>query len=182
MDPGLNLLVREAGKHMDRFSRIPGWSVALEGLIRTEALGTTVLEHQTRLLAHLVGRTTESERRQRREPDSRREKRAGSPTGTRDPVAFWHELIGQVIERPAPRAAVVHQLRAIAAWTAAGRPAAIAAPTVVVHGELDELMPVGNGMRLARLVPGARYVELPGVGHLVPLEAPDPLADVIEEQ
>jgi pimeloyl-ACP methyl ester carboxylesterase len=66
----MNLLVREAGKHMDRFSRIPGWSVALEG----------------------------------------------------------------------------------------------------------------NGMRLARLVPGARYVELPGVGHLVPLEAPDPLADVIEEQ
>jgi len=47
---------------------------------------------------------------------------------------------------------------------------------------LDELMPVGNGMRLTRLVPGGRYVELPGVGHLVPLEAPDALADVIEEQ
>jgi pimeloyl-ACP methyl ester carboxylesterase len=35
-------------------------------------------------------------------------------------------------------------------------------------------------MRLARLLPDARYVELPGVGHLVPLEAPDRLAEAIE--
>jgi 3-oxoadipate enol-lactonase len=34
-------------------------------------------------------------------------------------------------------------------------------------------------MRLARLIPGARYIELPGVGHLVPLEAPDTLTDAI---
>ncbi|MDQ1487789.1 MAG: hypothetical protein QOJ23_303 [Actinomycetota bacterium] len=346
MTAATNLLVREAGKHMDRFSRVPGYSVALEALIRTEALTTTVLEHQHRLLAHLVGRTTEAERRQRRERDARRERRSAATgsreTDGRDPVAFWHEggtgpvllllngwtasglvwpaewvarlerrfrvvridnrgtgwsrtapapftigdlaedaaevlraiggapatvvghsmggliaqemalrspdlvtglvlvatrppaphhipapppvlerelgrllgvpprgqpldryfrtlwepqcapgfadrhperlaeLIAQVLQRPAPRAAVVHQLRAIAAWTATGPLASITAPTVVVHGELDELMPVGNGMRLARFLPDARYVELPGVGHLVPLEAPGRLADAIE--
>ena len=37
-------------------------------------------------------------------------------------------------------------------------------------------MPVRNGMRIAQLIPGARYVELPGVGHLVPYEAPAAVA------
>ena len=44
-------------------------------------------------------------------------------------------------------------------------------PTTVVHGSRDPLIPVGNGMRLSRLIPGAEYVELAGVGHLVPHEA-----------
>ena len=39
----------------------------------------------------------------------------------------------------------------------------------------------GNGMRLARLIPGARHIALPGVGHSVPLEAAEPLAAIIEE-
>ena len=41
-------------------------------------------------------------------------------------------------------------------------------------------MPVGNGILLARHIPGAHYVELADVGHLVPIEAPDALAEVIE--
>ena len=55
-------------------------------------------------------------------------------------------------------------------------------PTTVVHGSEDPLIPVRNGMRIAQLVPGARYVELPGVGHLVAYEAPDAspiVADVL---
>ncbi|MCZ7528469.1 MAG: hypothetical protein M5U14_20120 [Acidimicrobiia bacterium] len=42
-------------------------------------------------------------------------------------------------------------------------------------------MPVRNGMRIAQLVPHARYRELPGVGHLVPLEAGHRLAELVEE-
>ena len=49
-----------------------------------------------------------------------------------------------------------------------------------------------NGVRLrelrfndfdavARLIPGARYTELPGVGHLVPWEAPDATLRVLTE-
>ncbi len=52
-------------------------------------------------------------------------------------------------------------------------------PTTVVHGTEDPLVPVANGMRLARLVPGARYVELEGVGHLVPYEASERVAAII---
>ena len=93
--------------------------------------------------------------------------------------ALFEELAGQILERVAPRAAVINQLRAIAAWSGAGRLERIVAETTVVHGVSDELIPVGNGMRLARLITGARYVELAGVGHLVPLEAPDVLTDAI---
>jgi len=93
---------------------------------------------------------------------------------------LFDELVAQIVARPTPRAAVINQLRAIAAWSGSSRLATIKAPTVVVHGALDELMPVGNGMRLARLIPASRYIELPAVGHLVPIEAPDVLAEVIE--
>ena len=94
--------------------------------------------------------------------------------------ALFEELAGQILERVTPRAAVINQLRAIAAWSGAGRLARIAAETTVVHGVSDELVPVGNGMRLARLISGARYVELPGVGHLIPLEAPDAHIEAID--
>lgn len=83
------------------------------------------------------------------------------------------ELIQSIRQRPTPRAGVLNQMRAIAAWSGDRRLARINAPTVVVHGTDDPLIPVGNGMRLAQLIAGAAYIELPGVGHLVPYEAPD---------
>lgn len=89
------------------------------------------------------------------------------------------EMVRSIVARPTPRAAVLDQARAIAAWHGAGRLRRLDVPTTVVHGEDDPLIPVRNGMRLAQLIPGARYVELPGVGHLVPYEAPTQTADVI---
>lgn len=84
------------------------------------------------------------------------------------------EMVSAVVARPTPRAAVLDQARAIAAWCGAGRLRRLSSvPTTVVHGESDPLIPVRNGMRLAQLIPGARYLELEGVGHLVPYEAPD---------
>jgi 3-oxoadipate enol-lactonase len=98
----------------------------------------------------------------------------------RNPELF-EELAGQILERVTPRRAVLNQLRAIAAWSGAGRLARITAPTTVVHGVADELIPVGNGMRLARMIGSTRYVELGDVGHLIPLEAPEVLTDLILE-
>jgi pimeloyl-ACP methyl ester carboxylesterase len=91
------------------------------------------------------------------------------------------ELVDQILERPTPRVTTSRQMTAIAAWHGPRRLASISCPTTVVHGDVDPLMPVGNGMRLARMIPGARYVELAGVGHLPPLEAGDAVADVIEQ-
>lgn len=89
------------------------------------------------------------------------------------------ELVADVRRRPTPRAGVFDQMRAIAAWSGAHRLARITAPTVVLHGADDPLIPVGNGMRLAQLIPGARYVELPAVGHHVSYEAPAAVVDAI---
>jgi 3-oxoadipate enol-lactonase len=340
-------LVRQLARHMDVVTHWPGYPMAVRALIETEAVIGSLVEGQARLLARVMGTTTEAEQRERRELEARRLLRqngggASRPDAGREPVVFWHEagvgppllllngwtasgliwprdwrcrlerrfrvvrvdnrgtgwsrtapapftiadmardaadvlatlgldratvagfsmggmvaqelairrpdlverlvlvatrppapahvspapdvlerqlgnllespdpaepleefyrrrwlphcsaeflarrpecfeeLLSQIIERPPPRRAVVNQVRAIAAWSGAHRLRGLRMPTTIAHGDADQLMPVGNGRRLSRLIAGARYVELPGVGHLVPLECPDILAEVIE--
>ncbi|WP_026424869.1 alpha/beta fold hydrolase [Actinokineospora inagensis] len=50
--------------------------------------------------------------------------------------------------------------------------------TLVVHGELDGLMPVALGRELADLTGGTLTV-LPGVGHLPPVEAPEAFVEAV---
>lgn len=106
----------------------------------------------------------------------------GSITGPgftdRNP-AMVAELISSIVARPTPRAAVFDQARAIAAWSGASRLKRLVVPSTVVHGVADPLIPVRNGIRLAQLIPDADYVELPGVGHLVPHEAPAAVEAVV---
>lgn len=90
------------------------------------------------------------------------------------------ELVDQLVTRPTPRSAAMTQARAAAAWCGAHRLRRIQAPTTIVHGALDVLRPVQNGRNLCQLIPGSRYLQLPDVGHLVPLEAGDLLADLLE--
>ena len=44
----------------------------------------------------------------------------------------------------------------------------ITAPTLVLHGTDDPLFPLPHGRALAEAIPGATFVEMPGVGHEVP--------------
>lgn len=44
----------------------------------------------------------------------------------------------------------------------------ITAPTLVLHGAVDPLFPIGHGEALAAEIAGARLVPLPGVGHQFP--------------
>ncbi len=46
--------------------------------------------------------------------------------------------------------------------------AAITAPTLVLHGTEDPLFPIGHGRAPAAEIPGARLVEMHGVGHQMP--------------
>ncbi|OJU15450.1 MULTISPECIES: alpha/beta hydrolase [unclassified Sphingomonas] len=46
----------------------------------------------------------------------------------------------------------------------------IAAPTVVIHGADDPLVPAEGGRDTAAAIPGARLVEIPGMGHTLPPE------------
>ena len=56
----------------------------------------------------------------------------------------------------------------------------ISAPTLVVHGTEDPLIPPANGAALVRAIPGARLVELPGCGHLPMWERPAELARALD--
>jgi pimeloyl-ACP methyl ester carboxylesterase len=44
----------------------------------------------------------------------------------------------------------------------------ISAPTLVIHGSADPLFPLPHGRALAAAVPGATWLEVPGMGHEVP--------------
>ncbi|BDD80766.1 hypothetical protein TPB0596_05290 [Tsukamurella pulmonis] len=47
-------------------------------------------------------------------------------------------------------------------------PAAIAAPTLVIHSADDPLFPLAHGEALARMIPGGRLLVLHGPGHEIP--------------
>jgi pimeloyl-ACP methyl ester carboxylesterase len=98
-----------------------------------------------------------------------------------DNPAILAEIADQITQRITPRRAALNQARAIVAWHDAKRLRRISTPTTVVHGERDPLIPVENGKRLAKLIPGAAYVQLAGVGHLVAHEAGDALLEVLGE-
>jgi len=58
-----------------------------------------------------------------------------------------------------------------AVWSSGDRAAGLAAlelPTLVIHGTADRLVDISGGRRTAELVPGARFVELEGMGHDLP--------------
>jgi pimeloyl-ACP methyl ester carboxylesterase len=57
--------------------------------------------------------------------------------------------------------------------------ATIAAPTVVVHGEADPLVPVEAGRDTAANIPGAQLRVIPGMGHDLPPALYDTLVDAI---
>ena len=57
----------------------------------------------------------------------------------------------------------------------------IGIPTLVVAGELDAITPPGPAREMAAEIPGGRYVEIPGAGHLSPVERPRAVAAALAE-
>ncbi len=64
---------------------------------------------------------------------------------------------------------------------AADRLAEVAAPTLVVVGELDQPDMMKIGEKLAQEIPDARLVRMPGVAHLPPMEAPAEFLRIVTE-
>ena len=58
------------------------------------------------------------------------------------------------------------QLQGILAWESYSRLPEIKAPTLVVHGESDRLVPPGNGKLISERIPGAEFVLLPHASHI----------------
>jgi pimeloyl-ACP methyl ester carboxylesterase len=58
---------------------------------------------------------------------------------------------------------------------------AVRVPTVVVHGELDQVIGVSGGEATAAAIPGARLLRIPGLGHELPPGFWPTLADAIAD-
>jgi pimeloyl-ACP methyl ester carboxylesterase len=65
------------------------------------------------------------------------------------------------------------QLQAIMAWEAHSRLARISAPTLVIHGENDRLVPPQNAKLIAAGIPGAKLVMIPHASHIFTTDQPD---------
>ncbi len=74
-------------------------------------------------------------------------------------------------------------MRQMAAVVANGdrraRLAAVTAPTLVIHGEADPLVPLEGGKDTAAAIKGAELLTIPGMGHDLPLELVETIADAV---
>ena len=55
----------------------------------------------------------------------------------------------------------------------------VGVPTLVIHGDADILVPVENGRRVAAAIPGARLMEMEGMGHDLPRPVWPQIAEAI---
>ena len=55
----------------------------------------------------------------------------------------------------------------------------VRAPTLVIHGEADPLVPLAGGQDTAAHIAGAKLKTIPGMGHDLPLELVDEIADAV---
>jgi pimeloyl-ACP methyl ester carboxylesterase len=73
------------------------------------------------------------------------------------------------------------QLQAIMSWEAYTRLAKIAAPTLVMHGETDRLIPAANSALIAERIPGAKLVVIPKASHVFATDQPQAANQAIME-
>jgi pimeloyl-ACP methyl ester carboxylesterase len=73
------------------------------------------------------------------------------------------------------------QLQAVLGSERAEAIRSIRAPTLILHGRADTLIPFANGEKLRDLIPGARLVALDDCGHIVNWEKPAEAAAAVGE-
>jgi 3-oxoadipate enol-lactonase len=96
---------------------------------------------------------------------------AGWPEANRE---RFEEILRARLEHPTPYETIDAHMRACYRYYDEGvEVERIEAPALVIHGDEDLIVPVENGRMLVARLPNARYVELTGRGHNIPLEDPD---------
>ncbi len=83
--------------------------------------------------------------------------------------------------RSVPVPVILAQMQACAAHDTSARLAGLKMPTLIVHGTLDQMIPVENAHVIHRHVPGARLEILDGAGHLFFWEQPQRSAELVRD-
>jgi len=95
------------------------------------------------------------------------------------PRAVDVELVRSITAAAQPRA-LAELLVPLLGFDVRAELGAIDLPTLVVVGSRDLLTPALRARRVADRIPGARFEVLPGCGHLVMLERPGQLDEIVE--
>jgi pimeloyl-ACP methyl ester carboxylesterase len=93
--------------------------------------------------------------------------------------ANWGPFHAMANGLPVPVAVIMAQMQAVVGHDASARLASIGAPTLVIHGTEDRMLPVVNGELIAGLIPDARLELLEGVGHMFWWEQPERSAALV---
>ena len=91
-------------------------------------------------------------------------------------------IITAAYDRSYYRPGYLRQLAAI--WASGNRKQAlkaITAPTIVIHGDADPLVPVEGGKDTAEAIPGAELLIIEGMGHSLPVQIWSKIIDAITE-
>jgi pimeloyl-ACP methyl ester carboxylesterase len=83
------------------------------------------------------------------------------------------EFVEIALYRPMTRAGYLRQLQACRAHDVSKKLDQITAPTLIIHGELDPLVVLQNGLYLARHIKGASLIVYPDTGHIPEVERED---------
>jgi 3-oxoadipate enol-lactonase len=85
------------------------------------------------------------------------------------------------LEHRVAMAVTMEQLSAITRHDTSTRLSEIELPTLIVHGTVDQIIPVENGHKVAQLMPEARLEILQDIGHLFFWELPERSAELVRE-
>lgn len=72
-----------------------------------------------------------------------------------------------------PAASYIAQVQGIIAWGSHSRLGSIKVPTLIIHGETDQLIPPANAKILGAAIPGSRVEMLESASHIFPTDQPE---------
>ena len=96
-------------------------------------------------------------------------------------AGFLDDIIAKHLAQPTPLETFGRQLAAAQPFDTYDRLPQIEAPTLVIHGDQDNLIPVGNAEVLASRITGAQKRIIKGAAHMFFWEKPEESAEAIVE-
>jgi 3-oxoadipate enol-lactonase len=103
-----------------------------------------------------------------------------SPTFAADEAA-WARFLATGTRYGLPIEVIMRQMQAITGHDTSARLSQVGIPTLVIHGTLDQLLPVQNGHMIAELLADSRLEIYEDVGHMFFLEQPERTARLLRE-
>lgn len=104
-----------------------------------------------------------------------------SPAYPPDPEAVRARVTAEIDRAHRPQGYVRQRAAILADGDRSERVRRIAAPTLVIHGTHDPLVPHQGGEELASLIPGARLLLFEGMGHEIPDALVPQIADAVAD-